>query len=62
VTLDRLADKRLLTARTDRATPERGGHPRRTFKVTSLGLQQLRQSLQMIQQMAAGLEPVLHLS
>ncbi len=59
VTLDRLADKRLLTARTDRATPERGGHPRRTFRITPPGLQQLRHSLRMIERMTAGLEPIL---
>jgi PadR family transcriptional regulator PadR len=59
VTLDRLADKRLLTARTDRATPERGGHHRRTFKATPSGLQHLRHSLRMIERMAAGLEPIL---
>ena len=59
VTLDRLADKKLLSARADRATPERGGHPRRTFKVTPAGLQQLRLSLRMIESMAAGLDPLL---
>src|SRR5262245_25359112 len=59
VTLDRLADKKLLIARIDRATPERGGHPRRTFKVTAAGLKQLRRSLEMIGRMTAGLEPLL---
>jgi DNA-binding PadR family transcriptional regulator len=62
VTLDRLADKKLLTARVDRGTPERGGHPRRTFKVTPAGLKQLRRSLRMIESMAAGLEPLLNRS
>jgi DNA-binding PadR family transcriptional regulator len=62
VTLDRLADKKLLAARVDRATPERGGHPRRTFKVTAAGLGHVRRSLQMIEQMRAGLEPLLKLS
>jgi DNA-binding PadR family transcriptional regulator len=62
VTLDRLADKKLLTARVDRATPERGGHPRRTFKVTPAGLAHLRRSLQMIERMTAGLEPLLNRS
>jgi PadR family transcriptional regulator, regulatory protein PadR len=62
VTLDRLADKGLVAARTDRATPERGGHPRRTFKITPAGLRHLRQSLQMIEMMTAGLEPLLHRS
>jgi DNA-binding PadR family transcriptional regulator len=60
VTLDRLADKKLLSARVERATPERGGHPRRTFKVTATGLRQLRRSLEMIERMRAGLEPLLN--
>src|SRR6185312_1668935 len=34
VTLDRLETKGLLTSRMDDATPERGGHRRRYFKVT----------------------------
>jgi PadR family transcriptional regulator PadR len=38
VTLDRLEAKGLLTSRLDKATPKRGGHPRRFFKVTALGL------------------------
>jgi DNA-binding PadR family transcriptional regulator len=62
VTLDRLTDKKLLTARVDRATPERGGHPRRTFKLTPVGLKQLRRSVQMLEQMTAGLEPLLNRS
>jgi PadR family transcriptional regulator, regulatory protein PadR len=62
VTLDRLQDKKLVTSRTDRATPERGGHPRRTFKVTPAGLDHLRRSLQMIDKMTAGLEPLLNRS
>jgi DNA-binding PadR family transcriptional regulator len=62
VTLDRLADKRLLTARVDRGTPDRGGHPRRTFKVTPSGLEQLRRAIEIIDRMAAGLEPLLNRS
>lgn len=62
VTLDRLAGKKLLVARVDGATPERGGHPRRTFKLTPAGLEHLRRSIQMIDQMAAGLEPLLNRS
>jgi DNA-binding PadR family transcriptional regulator len=59
VTLDRLADKNLLGARVDRATPERGGHPRRTFRLTPAGLKHLRRSIRMIDQMTAGLDPLL---
>jgi PadR family transcriptional regulator PadR len=62
VTLDRLADKKFLNARVDKATPERGGHPRRTFKVTPAGIKQLRRSLQMIERMTAGLAPLLNRS
>ena len=59
VTLDRLVDKGLLASRPDKATPERGGHPRRFFKVTSLGLRRVRYALTMVEQMRAGLEPLL---
>jgi PadR family transcriptional regulator PadR len=59
VTLDRLQDKGLLTSRLDDASPERGGHPRRFFKVTPAGLRGLRHSLSMLERMRAGLEPVL---
>lgn len=59
VTLDRLVDKGLLASRLDKATPERGGHPRRFFKVTPLGLKRVRYALTMVEQMRAGLEPLL---
>lgn len=59
VTLDRLEAKGLLASRLDKATPERGGHPRRFFKVTSLGLKRVRSALTMVEQMRAGLEPLL---
>jgi PadR family transcriptional regulator PadR len=61
VTLDRLETKGLLTSRLDKATPERGGHPRRFFKVTELGLKRVRQALTMVERMRAGLEPLLAL-
>jgi DNA-binding PadR family transcriptional regulator len=59
VTLDRLEDKGLLTSRLDDATPERGGHRRRYFKVTAVGLRRVRQALAMVERMRAGLEPIL---
>jgi PadR family transcriptional regulator, regulatory protein PadR len=59
VTLDRLEAKGLLVSRLDKATPERGGHPRRFFKVTALGLKQVRQALTTVERMRAGLEPLL---
>jgi PadR family transcriptional regulator len=59
VTLDRLEHKGLLTSRLDDASPERGGHPRRFFKVSAAGLKSLRHSLDMSARMRAGLEPLL---
>jgi DNA-binding PadR family transcriptional regulator len=59
VTLDRLEDKGLLASRLDQASPERGGHPRRFFKVIPLGMKRVRHAMTMIEQMRAGLEPVL---
>lgn len=59
VTLDRLEGKGLLSSRLDDATPERGGHRRRYFKVTAVGLRRVRQALAMVERMRAGLEPIL---
>jgi len=59
VTLDRLESKGLLASRLDDATPERGGHRRRYFKVTALGLKRVRHALTMVERMRAGLEPIL---
>jgi PadR family transcriptional regulator PadR len=61
VTLDRLEAKGLLVSRLDKATPERGGHPRRFFKVTALGLKHVRHALTTVERMRAGLEPLLAL-
>jgi PadR family transcriptional regulator PadR len=59
VTLDRLESKGLLTSRLDASTPERGGHPRRFFRVTALGLKAVRHALAMVERMRSGLEPIL---
>lgn len=59
VTLDRLDGKGLLSSRLDDATPERGGHRRRYFKVTAVGVRRVRQALAMVERMRAGLEPIL---
>jgi DNA-binding PadR family transcriptional regulator len=59
VTLDRLESKGLLASRLDDATPERGGHRRRYFKVTAVGLKRVRHALAMVERMRAGLEPIL---
>ncbi len=42
-TLDRLESKGLLTWKVDPSTPERGGLPRRAFKVTTAGKAALRE-------------------
>lgn len=59
VTLDRLEEKGLAASRLDDASPERGGHPRRYFRVTGAGLRSVRHSLAMLERMRAGLEPLL---
>jgi DNA-binding PadR family transcriptional regulator len=59
VTLDRLESKGLLGSRLDDAAPERGGHRRRYFKVTAMGLKRVRHALAMVERMRAGLEPIL---
>ena len=58
-TLDRLEQKGLVASRMDQAAPERGGHPRRFFKATALGLKRVRHAVAMLDKMRAGLEPVL---
>jgi DNA-binding PadR family transcriptional regulator len=59
VTLDRLTSKGLLASRAGDAPPERGGHPRRIYRVTRAGLQATRHSLSAFARMQAGLEPVI---
>jgi PadR family transcriptional regulator PadR len=59
VTLDRLEEKGLLTSRSGDATPERGGRPRRFFKVTPMGLKAVRHSVATLTRMHKGLEPIL---
>lgn len=59
VTLDRLTSKGLLASRTGDAPPERGGHPRRIYRVTRAGLQATRHSLSAFARMQAGLEPII---
>lgn len=59
VTLDRLENKRLLSSRFDAATPERGGHPRRVFRVTPAGVRAVKHALAMLAAMREGLDPIL---
>lgn len=57
--LDRLTQKGLLTWETEESTPERGGIPRRRFRVTDEGLAAVRAAREMDLAMSAGLEQVL---
>lgn len=59
ITLDRLEDKRLLTSKLADGAPERGGHPKRTFKVTAAGVKGVRQSVGAMARMQKGLELLL---
>jgi DNA-binding PadR family transcriptional regulator len=60
IALKRLEAKALLTSRIGDATPERGGHARRFFKLTKAGARQLRQSREEFVRMWADAEPLLH--
>lgn len=54
-TLDRLVRKGHLDWRTEEATPEGGGIPRRLFRVTAGGRRAVEQSARAIAQLSAGL-------
>lgn len=58
-TLDRLESKGLVDWAVEEAGPERGGHPRRLFRVTPPGMHVLRTSRATLFRMWEGLEPVL---
>lgn len=57
ITLRRLEQKGLLASWMSDPTPERGGKARRCVKVTRAGLEILRESRQVIDQMWRGLDP-----
>jgi PadR family transcriptional regulator PadR len=59
VTLDRLESKRLLSSATEPNTEGRGGRPRRGYRVSQKGLRAVRRALAAVEQMRAGLEPLL---
>ena len=59
VTLDRLEQKGYLRSALGDATPERGGRPRRFYRVSARGLAILRRSLAVVTRMAEGLESIL---
>jgi DNA-binding PadR family transcriptional regulator len=58
-TLDRMETKGYVAWNQEGSTPERGGHPRRLFRVTSEGIELLRTSREALFKLWSGLEPVL---
>ena len=56
VTLDRLEAKGYLASRTESGSPARGGRPRRYYTVKPSGLESLRNSLDALARMRAGLK------
>jgi DNA-binding PadR family transcriptional regulator len=59
ITLERLEDKELVRSRYGGPTPERGGRPKRFFTVKARGVQAVREALDRIASLTAGLEAVL---
>ena len=58
-TLDRLGSKGLVEWELEAPTPERGGNPRKRFAVTDAGLEALRRSRSVLQQLSEGIEDLL---
>ena len=58
-TLERMEAKGYLTWSTESATPDRGGHPRRLFVVTPVGVEVLRASREALMRLWDGLDPIL---
>lgn len=58
-TLDRLAGKGFVEWHVGDSTPERGGIPRRRFRVTEDGVEAMRRSLDALRELTQGLEGVL---
>jgi DNA-binding PadR family transcriptional regulator len=58
-TLDRMEAKGYVSWKVEGATPDRGGHPRRLFRVTASGLELLRTSREALLRLWSGLEPQL---
>ncbi len=58
-TLDRMEAKGMVEWATEATTPERGGHPRRLFSVTPMGVEALRASRDTLVRLWSGLEAVL---
>ena len=58
-TLERMEGKGYVTWSTEASTPERGGHPRRLFTVTPVGIEVLRTSREALTRLWKGLDPIL---
>ena len=58
-TLERLKAKGLATWDLEEGSPERGGHPRRRFRVTEAGLEALREGRARLVNLWSGVEAVL---
>ena len=58
-TLERLEEKGMVSWEVEDATPDRGGHPRRLFRVTGEGVMALRASREALFRLWDGLEGVL---
>ena len=58
ITLDRLEEKSLLTSTLGNASADRGGRPRRLFKITARGIAGVKRSVVMFASMHKGLEPL----
>jgi PadR family transcriptional regulator PadR len=58
-TLDRMETKGYVAWTKEESTPERGGHPRRLFRVSPEGVELLRTSRDALHRLWSGLDPVL---
>ena len=58
-TLERMEGKGYVSWSKEETTPERGGHPRRLFTVTPVGLERLRSSRDALFKLWDGLDPIL---
>lgn len=58
-TLDRMETKGYVAWAQEESTPERGGHPRRLFRVSPDGVELLRASRDALHRLWSGLDPVL---
>lgn len=58
-TLERMEGKGYVVWTLEESTPDRGGHPRRRFSVTPLGVEVLRSSRDALLRLWDGLDPIL---